>query len=96
VPLRERSERQGCCLKKMVPTTVVAKARALMQQKIEAERSRVERFGHVRPPIATEAFGKRLVVVRNVIYEYDIRKYVSTFLWDFIKQTFGTGCTLAR
>ena len=61
-----------------------------MQQKIEAERSRVERFGQVRPLMATEAFGKRLVVVRNVIYEYDKRKYFSNFLWDFVTRTFGS------
>ena len=61
------------CLGKMgngqsPPPEVVEKARRLLQQKMEANRKWVERYGHVPQPITTENFGKRLIAVRNNIY----------------------------
>ena len=85
-----------CCLKKMEPKTrhappaVMAKARVILQKKMEAERKRVERFGEVYPIGSTVAFGKRLVPVGNKIYATDIQNYVSDFLREYVGEVFGS------
>ena len=84
-----------CCLIKMKgktftpPPAVIEKARTLFCERAEADRRRIERYGQVRPIIATEAFGKRLVVVRNLIYGIDKKKYFGDFLRDFVVEVFG-------
>jgi hypothetical protein len=71
------------------PLSVIEKARIMLREKAEAERRRVERYGEVRPIVTTEAFGKRLVVVRNLIYGVDKKKYFGDFLRDFVVEVFG-------
>ncbi len=72
------------------PPSVIEKGRAMLREKMEAERRRVERFGEVYPIASTVAFGKRLVPVRNKIYATDTRSYVSDFLRDHVNEVFGS------
>lgn len=84
-----------CCLSKMEkgnqspPPEVIEKARRLLQQKMEANRRWVERYGHVPQPITTENFGKRLIAVRNNIYAMETREYFGDFLRDYPGIVFG-------
>ena len=84
-----------CCLDKMEkgrqspPPEVIEKARRLLQQKMEANRKWVERYGHVPQPITTENFGKRLIAVRNNIYALETREYFGDFLRDYVVIVFG-------
>jgi hypothetical protein len=71
------------------PPEVIEKARRLLQQKMEANRRWVERYGHVPQPITTENFGKRLIAVRNAIYALETRKYFGDFLRDYVLIVFG-------
>jgi hypothetical protein len=71
------------------PPEVIEKARRLLQQKMEANRRWVERYGHVPQPITTENFGKRLIAVRNAIYALETRKYFGDFLRDYALLVFG-------
>src|ERR1019366_1128626 len=83
-----------CCLGKMEngqspPPEVIEKARRLLQQKMEANRKWVERYGQVPQPITTENFGKRLIAVRNAIYALDTHEYFGDFLRDYVVIVFG-------
>jgi hypothetical protein len=71
------------------PPEVVEKARRLLQQKMEANRKWVERYGHVPQPITTENFGKRLIAIRNNIYALETREYFGDFLRDYVVIVFG-------
>ena len=71
------------------PPEVIKKARRLLQQKMEANRRWVERYGHVPQPITTENFGKRLIAIRNTIYALETRKYFGDFLRDYVLIVFG-------
>jgi hypothetical protein len=68
---------------------VIEKARRLFQQKMEANRRLVERYGQVPQPITTENFGKRLIAVRNTIYALEPRNYFGDFLRDYVLVVFG-------
>jgi hypothetical protein len=71
------------------PPEFIEKARRLLQQKMEANRRWVERYGHVPQPITTENFGKRLIAVRNAIYALETRKYFGDFLRDYVLMVFS-------
>jgi hypothetical protein len=71
------------------PPEVIEKARRLLQEKTEANRRWVERYGHVPQPITTENFGKRLIAVRNAIYALETREYFGDFLRDYVLIVFG-------
>lgn len=71
------------------PPEVIKKARRLLQQKMEANRRWVERYGNVPQPITTENFGKRLIAVRNTIYALETREYFGDFLRDYVLIVFG-------
>src|SRR5208337_4615518 len=71
------------------PPAVIEKARRLLQQKMEANRKWVERYGHVPQPMTTENFGKRLVAVRNTIYAMEPWEYFGDFLRDYAVIVFG-------
>ena len=71
------------------PPEGIEKARRLLQQKMEANRRWVERYGHVPQPITTENFGKRLIAVRNTIYALETREYFGDFLRDYVLIVFG-------
>ena len=66
------------------PPEVIEKARSLLQEKMEANRKWVERYGDVYPADSTENFGKRLIAVRNNIYATDTRDYFCDFLRDYV------------
>jgi len=71
------------------PPELIEKARRLFQQKMEADRRWVERYGQVPQPITTENFGKRLIAVRNTIYAQAPRNYFGDFLRDYALIVFG-------
>jgi hypothetical protein len=71
------------------PPEVIKKARRLLQQRMEANRRWVERYGNVPQPITTQNFGKRLIAVRNNIYAMETREYFGDFLRDYPGIVFG-------
>src|ERR1700681_2006677 len=66
-----------------------AKAFALFDAKIAAEKARKEKFGEVRPIMHTEAWGKRLIGVENQIYSMDPRATFADFLREYLREALG-------
>ena len=67
-----------------------AKAWALLDGKMAAERRRKRRFGDVRPIIHLEAWGKKLVAVGSRIYFHDdLNISFSDFLQQYLRGTLG-------
>ena len=74
---------------RQAPRGLVEKAKQVFAQKEKEERERLERYGQIRPQMSVEAFGKRMVVVREKIYSSDKWKYFSDFLRDYVPGIFG-------
>src|SRR5713226_10117174 len=66
-----------------------AKAWALFDGKIAAEKRRKEQFGEGLPIIHTEASGRRLIGVGSQIYSSDPRASFEDFLRDYLRETLG-------
>jgi hypothetical protein len=84
-----------CCLGKTGPTPtgpppeVVKKAAFLIKQKQQALQLWTARYGHVRPVITTDNWGKKLVAVGSTIFASETWKFVPDFLLDYVPQVFG-------
>jgi hypothetical protein len=66
-----------------------AKAWAIFDGMIDAERKRKEQFGEQLPIMHVEAWGKRLVGVGNRIYSVDPKAGSQDFLRDYLRDTLG-------
>jgi hypothetical protein len=66
-----------------------AKAFALFDARMAAEKARKEKFGEVRPIMHTEAWGKRLIGVENQIYSMDPRATFADFLREYLREALG-------
>lgn len=84
-----------CCLAKTSrqptgpPPEVLVKAALQIRQKQQALQQWVERYGHVRPVLATDNWGKKLVVVGSRIVYSETWKFIPDFLLDYVPHVFG-------
>jgi hypothetical protein len=69
---------------------LAVRAFAMFDARIAAERARTQLFGHVRPIVQTEAWGKRLVAVGNQIWTMDPRATFGDFLREHLRTTMGS------
>jgi hypothetical protein len=68
---------------------VLIKAALQMRQKQEAQQQWIERYGHVRPIIATDNWGKKFVAVRNRVEYSETWRFIPDFLLDYVPHVFG-------
>ena len=87
-----------CCLNKPKPEMrqpqgpppeVIAKAVLEMQRKTRAQAEWVARYGHVRPCIHTDNWGKKIIAIGNRITFVDKCKYIPDFLISYLPTLFG-------
>ena len=70
------------------PKSVLLKTMKIFKEKERQQREYKERFGAVPPQVAFPAFGKRMVAVKNRIYQGDW-KFFTDFLRDYAPMVFG-------
>lgn len=84
-----------CCLEKPrvipagPPPEVFMKAALQMRQKQQAQEDWIARYGHVRPVIATDNWGKKFVAIRNRLSYSEAWKFIPDFLLDYVPHVFG-------
>jgi hypothetical protein len=80
IPVEEVSRRP--------PQAVLLKAAKQFQERQRKEHEYKKRFGQVQPQISMPAFGKRMVAVKNRIYQGDWKVFTD-FLRDYVGIVFG-------
>lgn len=84
-----------CCLEKprMKPTgpapEVIRKAIQLFRDKQLAQEKWIARYGHVRPIINSDNWGKKFVAIRNRLEYSETWKFIPDFLLDYVPHVFG-------
>jgi hypothetical protein len=71
------------------PPEVIAKAVLQMQSRKQAQEEWVARYGHVRPCIHTDNWGKKIVAVGKRIEFLENCKFIPDFLLKYIPTLFG-------
>jgi hypothetical protein len=71
------------------PREIQMQAVLAMQQKQQAQAKWIAQYGHVRPIIASDAFGKKFVAVGNRLYYSERWKFIPDFLIDYVLYVFG-------
>jgi hypothetical protein len=71
------------------PPEVIAKAVLEIQRKQRAREEWTVRYGHVRPCIHTDNWGKKIVAVGNRIFAAEKCKFVADFLIQYVPTVFG-------
>lgn len=71
------------------PPEVFIKAAMQMRQKQLVQEQWIARYGHVRPVIATDNWGKKFVAIRNRLEYSETWKFIPDFLLDYVPHVFG-------
>jgi len=71
------------------PPEVLIKAALQMTQKQEAREQWTAQYGHVRPVIAADNWGKKFVAIRNRLAYSETWKFIPDFLLDYVPYVFG-------
>jgi hypothetical protein len=71
------------------PPEIVAKALFEIQRKRQAQEEWKARYGHVRPCIHTDNWGKKFIAVGSQLLWSDKWKYIPDFLVDYVPGLFG-------
>jgi hypothetical protein len=71
------------------PPEVLIKAALQMTQKQEAREQWTAQYGHVRPVIAADNWGKKFVAIRNRLAYSETWKFIPDFLLDYVPHVFG-------
>jgi hypothetical protein len=71
------------------PPEIVAKASLQMRQKQQAQEKWIAQYGHVRPVINTDNWGKKFVAVSNRLVYSENWKFIPDFLVDYVPHVFG-------
>jgi hypothetical protein len=71
------------------PPEVIQKAMLVMQQKQQARQDWIQRYGHVRPCIHTDNWGKKIVAAGRRLLWSEKWKFIPDFLLDYVPGVFG-------
>jgi len=71
------------------PRSVLVKAALQMHQKQQAQQRWVEQYGHVRPILSTNNWGKKFIAVRNRLVYSETWKFIPDFLLNYVPHVFG-------
>jgi hypothetical protein len=74
---------------KVPPPEVIAKAVLAMQRKQRAQEEWTARYGHVRPCIHTDNWGKKIIAAGKRLFWSDKWKFIPDFLVDYVPGLFG-------
>jgi SEC-C motif len=92
----KRKYRKCCLLKERVPIEprkpppeVIAKALMEMARRAQAREDWTKRYGHVRPCISTDNWGKKIIATGKRVHFAEKCKYIPDFLLQYIPTLFG-------
>jgi hypothetical protein len=96
-PCGSKRKYRKCCLNKPMsetkpkapPPELIAKAVREMQRKQRAREEWTKRYGHVRPCINTDNWGKKFIAAGKQLLWSDTWKFIPDFLVDYVPGLFG-------
>ncbi len=90
-PCGSGSKYKKCCLNQPVsmPDTVPAEILKKITEFEKGERERIEQYGHVRPQIATDFKGYKMVAVGSTVHYSKNWRFFPDFLKDYLPAVFG-------